>query len=270
MNLGIVTDTVIISCFSSAFNILLTIIMTIAFYITLTYKDQDEFPFIINLKWERVMLGSATHYGDDTDMNDIIGVNDPYQKLGHRRKLSLELINLGNIHDPFEFEVLSSVRRGRNSAVIYGVLKIDKSCQDKQRKMSVCLQKHRKLQQAVLNAFEYEPDYTSMYNFEIEIKTGNTKNIKISSMMQKYLPQIWDDIDWNEIQSQNAGITKSIIHQLTNEITKLNEANDNDKNEIDDEEYKEDENGILYITQTGDESLEIEMMKQVDLNLYID
>ena len=164
------------------------------------------------------------------------------------------------MNDPFEFEVLSSKRISNNSVKIYGVIKIEKSCRQKQQKIKICFQKTSKLKQAVLNAFEYEPHFTSIYNFSVEMKEGNTKEIEMSDTLQNYLPKIWNEIDWNKVQSHNQ-IGNAIINELTEEIRQLTHHDNN--NNI--QEYKDDDDD-----DDDDETLQVEMIKQVDLNCYMD
>eukprot|EP01084_Bolivina_argentea_P161271 280772_1 len=212
VKLKLITTTVVIASLSSVFNILLSVMSAIISRIT--HNNQKEYPFTINLSWKQ-------KYNKNTIKNDGDNHKDPYSKVGKRNKLSQELNNLNTNNDPFDFEILSS-NKTSNVASIHGVLKIDESCTKKEEKIKAYFEKSSVLN-AVMTAFEYIPEYTNLYDFDINISRGAAKEIYLSEEAQKYLPQILRYVNWDEVREGNKVIDDKIISRMTKELNRLHD-----------------------------------------------
>merc|ERR1712154_100242 len=122
IKLGMLSSSVIIASLSSVFNILLSVMSAVI--VNSTHKNEGEILFKFNLTWKR--KEEAIQVDDDSDDDQI----DPFAMTGQRKKLSTALCQL-ETENGFEFEILSSQKK-EQTATVYGVIKCDEKCVDKE------------------------------------------------------------------------------------------------------------------------------------------
>ena len=193
------------------------------------HKAQDEHPFTINVSWK---LRERS-----------LDMKNPYSKVGNRKALSEGLSNV-NVENSssLDFEILSSTEK-TNAATIYGVARINNSCTAKSEKIGNFFKQKSIIKDVIIESFEYDPDYTMSYGFGVDIVVGSSREVYISEEMQKYLPAIWEMVNWDELKNRNDHITDDVIARLTNQIKNLND-DDEDQNDENTKQVKRNSNEI--------------------------
>jgi len=185
---GLVTDVVIVSTLSSLCNIILTIKSSIISHVT--SKDVHEFPFTLNLSWK---LRGVSRIG--------AVANDPFQRVGRRSALAKELFRVSGDSTPFDFELLAA-NRTMTGAAIYGTVRMeDQVCVNEEREANLFFQDTVQIKEAVIRAFRYRSEFTSIYDFDVKVTTRKSR-FSVSDQVQSFLYALTKESLWAQIKAE--------------------------------------------------------------------
>ena len=167
--LRLYTTTAIVSFTSSIFNILLSIMNAVIFYIL--YRNQKETAFTILLSWSPKQSRCQPMIREKGQKSDL----NPFLRCGQRRYLSILLGRiLLSVDETVKFEILSS-KRLEGGCLLHGVCVLDNSIAARALRESDgstfehFMTQQNKIKDAVMKAFSLDAEYTDLYTFSVNI-----------------------------------------------------------------------------------------------------